>query len=38
MAVYIHLMKLTDQGIKDIKNAPKRVDEAAKNMKPSEAS
>jgi uncharacterized protein with GYD domain len=32
MAVYIHLMKLTDQGIKDIKNAPKRVDEAAKNI------
>lgn len=30
MATHIVLMKLTDQGIKDIKNAPQRVDAAAK--------
>jgi uncharacterized protein with GYD domain len=30
MATHIVLMKLTDQGIKDIKNAPLRVDAAAK--------
>ncbi len=30
MATHIVLMKLTEQGIKDIKNAPKRVDAAAK--------
>jgi len=27
---YIHLMKLSEQGIKDIKNAPQRIDAAAK--------
>lgn len=30
MATHIVLMKLTDQGIKDVKNAPQRVDAAAK--------
>ena len=30
MPHYIMLMNLTEQGIKDIKNAPKRVDEAVK--------
>jgi len=30
MATHIVLMKLTEQGIKDIKNAPQRIDEAAK--------
>jgi uncharacterized protein with GYD domain len=30
MATHIVLMKLTDQGIKDIKNAPQRIDAAAK--------
>ena len=30
MATHIVLMKLTDQGIKDIKNAPQRVDAATK--------
>ncbi len=30
MAHYIMLMNLTEQGIKDIKNAPNRVDEAVK--------
>ena len=30
MPTYIGLFKLTDQGIKDIKNAPGRVDEAIK--------
>ncbi len=30
MPTYIALMKNTDQGIKDIKNAPKRVEEARK--------
>jgi len=30
MSAYIHLMKLTEQGIKDIKNAPQRIDAAAK--------
>jgi len=32
MAVHILLMKLTEQGIKDIKNAPQRVDAAAKSI------
>ena len=32
MATHIVLMKLTDQGIKDIKNAPKRIDAAAKEI------
>ena len=30
MATHIVLMKLTEQGIKDVKNAPPRVDAAAK--------
>jgi len=30
MATQIVLMKLTEQGIKDIKNAPQRIDAAAK--------
>jgi len=30
MAAYIHLMKLTEQGVRDIKNAPQRIDAAAK--------
>lgn len=30
MPTYIGLFKLTDQGIKDIKNAPQRVEEAMK--------
>src|SRR5512136_1762821 len=30
MATHIVLMKMTDQGIKDIKNAPQRIDAAAK--------
>ena len=30
MATYIMLMKLTDQGRKDIKNAPQRIEQAAK--------
>jgi uncharacterized protein with GYD domain len=30
MATHIVLMKLTDQGIKDVKNAPQRIDAAAK--------
>ena len=30
MPTYIMLMKLTDQGRKDIKNAPQRVEQAAK--------
>ena len=30
MATHIVLMKLTEQGIKDVKNAPARVDAAAK--------
>jgi len=32
MVTYIVLMKLTDQGIKDIKNAPQRIDAAAKAL------
>ena len=32
MAMYITLMKLTEQGIKDIKNAPQRVEDAAKGL------
>jgi uncharacterized protein with GYD domain len=32
MATHIVLMKLTDQGIKDVKNAPQRVDAAAKTI------
>ncbi len=30
MATHIVLLKLTEQGIKDIKNAPQRIDAAAK--------
>jgi uncharacterized protein with GYD domain len=29
MATHIVLMKMTDQGIKDVKNAPQRIDAAA---------
>ena len=32
MVTYVVLMKLTDQGIKDIKNAPQRVEANAKAM------
>ncbi len=32
MPTYISLMKLTDQGIKDIKNAPQRTKEAVKGL------
>ena len=32
MPSYIILMKLTDQGIKDIKNAPQRIEAAAKAL------
>ncbi len=30
MVTYVVMMKLTDQGIKDIKNAPQRIEAAAK--------
>lgn len=30
MATYVSLYKLTDQGISDIKNAPKRIEDAIK--------
>jgi uncharacterized protein with GYD domain len=32
MATYISLMKLTEKGIKDIKNAPERVNAAVKGL------
>ncbi len=32
MPIYICLMRLTDQGLKDIKNAPKRIEEAVKAL------
>ncbi len=32
MPTYILLMQLTDQGIKDIKNAPQRIEEAVKGF------
>ena len=32
MATYINLMKLTDQGIKEIKGAPSRIEAAAKSL------
>jgi uncharacterized protein with GYD domain len=32
MAMYISLMKFTDQGIKDIKNAPDRIEKAFKAL------
>lgn len=30
MATHVVLMKMTDQGIKDVKNAPQRIDAATK--------
>ncbi len=32
MATYIMLMKLTEQGVKDIKNAPQRIEQAFKTV------
>ena len=32
MATYILLMKLTEQGVKDIKNAPQRIEQAFKTV------
>ena len=32
MPIYISLMNLTEQGVKDIKNAPQRVEEAVKGL------
>lgn len=32
MPRYIALMKLTEQGIKDVKNAPKRIEQAVAGM------
>jgi uncharacterized protein with GYD domain len=32
MAIYVSLMKFTDQGIKDIKKAPERIDAAFKGL------
>ena len=32
MPKYFLLMKLTDQGIKDIKNAPQRIEDAVKGL------
>ena len=32
MARYIILMNLTEQGVKDVKNAPARIEEAAKSL------
>jgi uncharacterized protein with GYD domain len=32
MAKYIILMNLTDQGVKDVKNAPARIEAAAKSL------
>ena len=32
MPRYILLMKLTDQGMKDIKNAPRRIEDAVKGL------
>jgi uncharacterized protein with GYD domain len=32
MPTYVSLMKLTEQGLKDIKNFPKRLDAAKKGM------
>ena len=32
MATYVLLMKLTDQGIKEIKNAPQRIEAATKGL------
>ena len=33
MSTYVLLMNLTEQGIKDIKNAPQRIEAAAKSLK-----
>ena len=32
MPTYIMLMKLTDQGVKDIKNAPQRIEQGMKTI------
>lgn len=32
MPIYLHLVNLTEQGVKDIKNAPQRVKESAQNL------
>ena len=32
MATYIMLMKLTEQGVKDIKNAPQRIEQGGKTI------
>ena len=32
MPTYIILMKLTDQGMKDVKNAPQRIEDAVKGL------
>ena len=32
MPTYISLMKLTDQGIKDVKNLPQRIEESIKGL------
>ncbi len=32
MATYILLMKLTEQGVKDIKNAPQRIEQGIKSI------
>ena len=32
MPVYISLMNLTEQGVKDVKNAPQRIKEAVKGL------
>ncbi len=32
MATYILLMKLTEQGVKDIKNAPQRIEQGVKTI------
>jgi uncharacterized protein with GYD domain len=32
MVTYVVLMKLTDQGVKDIKNGPQRIEAAAKAL------
>ena len=32
MPTYISLMKLTEQGFKDIKNAPQRIEDAVKGL------
>jgi uncharacterized protein with GYD domain len=32
MPIYVSLMKMTEQGIKDIKNAPQRIEQALKGL------